>query len=74
VSEQGDDVTAKLPSDFAADSIELVADQGKVGVGPFTDITAFDGTKGRGTAGAGLKVLKLTSKSFAGASGQVDLQ
>jgi hypothetical protein len=74
VSNQGDDVTAKLPSDFSADSIQLVADQGKVGVGPFTDITSFDGTKGRGTPGAGLKVLKLTSISFAGESGQVDLQ
>lgn len=74
VSNEGDDVTAKLPSDFAADRIELVADQGKVGVGPFTDITAFDGSTGRGTKGTGLASLKLTSKSFAGSTGQVDLQ
>lgn len=74
VSNEGDDVTANLPANFAADRIELVADQGKVGVGPFTDITAFDGSIGRGTAGTGLASLKLTSKSFAGSTGQVDLQ
>ncbi|MFO0735921.1 MAG: hypothetical protein U0270_08575 [Labilithrix sp.] len=74
VSNEGDDVTANLPASFAADRIELVADADKVVLGSFTDITKFDGTTGRGTAGTGLASLKLVSKSFAGSSGQVNLQ
>lgn len=74
VSEEGNDVTANLPSTFATDRIELVADADKVSLGPFTDITARDGTAGRGAPGTGLASLKLTSKAFAGSSGQVSLQ
>lgn len=80
VSKKADDITITLPSAFAADHVQLVADADKISVGPFTDITSFvcgddiTGCGGRGTAGTGLASLKATSKNFAGSTGRIDLQ
>jgi hypothetical protein len=73
VSNQAGDIAASLPTAFAADSVDLEADPGAASVGPFSDITKFDGSTGRGTAGTGLHSLKLTSKQFAGSSGKITL-
>jgi hypothetical protein len=72
VAEKSDDIVAHLPDGFAADTIVLQADQGKV-FNDFSDAKLGEGAGGRGTAGSGLKYLKLTSKQFAGSSGTVRL-
>lgn len=76
VAEQSDDVNLLLPSSFAADEVYFVADADKI-VNNVSDmtLTAADGGKkgSRGTAGEGAKSVKLTSKQFAGSSGQVIL-
>ena len=66
----------KLPADFAADEIILQADEDKIELGPFTDIKNGAGAGGRGTAGAGLASLKITSKKFAdtGSTGKITLR
>lgn len=74
VGEQGDDIAVKLPADFAADEVILQADEDKIALGPFTDIKNGAGAGGRGTAGTGLASLKLTSKEFAGSTGQITLR
>lgn len=73
VALKGDDVTLTVPQDFAADSVNLVADPGKAS-NAFPDITALDGTVGRGAVGAGFKTIKLTSVNFAGSTGTVTLK
>lgn len=73
VSEK-DDITANLPSNFAADEVILAADPASIDLGPFTDIKNGNGAGGRGTAGTGLKLLHLTSKEFAGSTGKITLQ
>ena len=76
VAEQADDVNLLLPSSFAADEVYFVADADKI-VNNVSDLqltSAEGGQKGsRGTAGTGAKSVKLTSKPFAGSSGQVIL-
>lgn len=76
VAEQADDVNLLLPSSFAADEVYFVADADKI-VNNVSDLQLTDaegGKKGsRGTAGEGAKSVKLTSKPFAGSSGQVIL-
>ena len=72
VAEKADDIVAHLPSDFSADEIVLQADANKV-VNDFSDAKVGAGAGGRGTRGAGLASLKLTSKPFAGSSGKVTL-
>ena len=74
VSEKADDIAAKLPAEFAADEVILQADADKIALGPFTDIKEGAGAGGRGTAGTGLASLKLTSKEFAGSTGQITLR
>ena len=74
VGEQGDDISVKLPSDFAADEVILQADADKITLGPFTDIKEGAGAGGRGQAGSGLASLKLTSKEFAGSTGEITLR
>ncbi|MBX3233508.1 MAG: hypothetical protein KIT84_38060 [Labilithrix sp.] len=71
---KGGDVTLDVPQDFAADNVFLVADADKRNASAFPDITALDGTVGRGAAGTGFKSIKLTSNEFAGSSGVVTLQ
>jgi hypothetical protein len=73
VAEQ-DDITATLPSDFAADEVILSADAASIDTGPFSDIKNGSGAGGRGTAGTGLKLLHLTAKEFAGSTGKITLQ
>lgn len=76
VADKADDVNLLLPSSFAADEVYFVADADKI-VNNVSDLTLTDaegGKKGsRGTAGEGAKSVKLTSKPFAGSSGQVIL-
>lgn len=74
VSEKADDIAIKLPSNFAADEVILQADADKIQLGPFSDVKNGTGAGGRGTAGTGLKVLKATSKEFAGSTGTIFLQ
>lgn len=74
VSKQGDDVSLTLPTGASANSVQLVADLDKIGVGPFTTLTTYDGSQGIGTADAGLASIKITSESFAGETGHIDLQ
>ncbi|MBN9165799.1 MAG: hypothetical protein BGO98_46060 [Myxococcales bacterium 68-20] len=71
---ESDDISAKLPADFAADEVILQADADKIEVGPFTDIKNGAGAGGRGTAGTGLASLKLTAKEFAGSTGTITLR
>lgn len=71
-SEKSDDVTLRLPQDFAADNIVLNADEGKA-ISTFDDAKVGDGAGGRGQAGSGLAQITLTSKQFAGSSGTVTL-
>ena len=77
VAEQADDVNLLLPSDFAADEVYFVADPPENIVNNVPDLQLTDaegGKKGsRGQAGEGAKSVKLTSKPFAGSSGQVIL-
>lgn len=76
VAEQADDVNLLLPASFAADEVYFVADADKI-VNNVADLQLTDaegGKKGsRGTPGEGAKAVKLTSKPFAGSSGQVIL-
>jgi hypothetical protein len=76
VAEQADDVSVLLPSNFAADEVYFVADADQI-VNNVSDLVLTDaegGKKGsRGQAGEGAKSVKLTSKPFAGSSGQVTL-
>ncbi|MCW5835911.1 MAG: hypothetical protein KIS78_26160 [Labilithrix sp.] len=74
VSEKADDIAVKLPADFSADEIILQADADKIELGPFTDIKNGAGAGGRGTAGQGLALLKITSKEFAGSTGAITLR
>ena len=71
VGEQGDDIKVSLPSDFAADEIIVQADADKISFGPFSEIKNGQGAGGYGTAGTGLASLKLTSKEFAGSTGEI---
>lgn len=71
VGEQGDDIKVSLPSDFAADEVIVQADADKISLGPFSEIKNGQGAGGYGTAGTGLASLKLTSKEFAGSTGEV---
>jgi len=73
VSTKAGDITAKLPSTWAADEVILLADQDKI-QNAFSDAKVGAGAGGRGTAGTGLKLLKLTSQDFAGSTGKVTLQ
>lgn len=73
IAEQADDVTLSLPADFAANEIVLSADQDKV-TNDFTDAKLGNGAGGRGTAGTGAKSINLTSRSFAGSTGRVNLK
>jgi hypothetical protein len=76
VAEQADDVNLLLPSDFAADEVLFVADGDKI-VNNVSDLALTDAPEGkkgsRGQAGEGAKTVKLTSKEFAGSTGQVIL-
>jgi hypothetical protein len=72
VAEKADDIIGRLPSDFAADDIQLVADAESI-QNDFTDAKLGQGAGGRGTAGSGLASLKLSSKEFAGSTGKVTL-
>lgn len=72
VAEKADDIVGRLPAGFAADDIQLVADTDKI-TNSFTDAKVGAGAGGRGTAGTGLKSLKLASKEFAGSTGAVQL-
>ncbi|MBX3224303.1 MAG: hypothetical protein KF795_27560 [Labilithrix sp.] len=74
VSEKADDIAVKLPADFAADEVILQADADKIELGPFSDIKEGAGAGGRGQAGSGLALLKLTSKDFAGSTGAITLR
>ena len=53
---------------------EMYLGSDAIALGPFTDIKNGAGAGGRGEAGMGLKSLKLTSKEFAGSTGQITLQ
>lgn len=68
VSEQGNDIDATMPSGWSADSVILQADTDKI-KNSFT----LTSSGGYGTAGAGLQSLKLTSKEFAGSTGEITL-
>jgi len=70
VSEKADDITIRLPADFAADAITLQADADKIDTTAFGDIQSG---AGRGTAGVGAASLKATSKEFAGSTGRIVL-
>jgi hypothetical protein len=72
VCEQADDITATMPTDWAADQVVLNADQDKIA--NTTDAKVGAGAGGRGVAGTGLKALTLTSKSFAGSTGHITLR
>lgn len=73
VAEQADDIAALVPASFAADEVILQADADKITNG-FSDLTLDSTGKGsRGTAGEGAKSIKLTSKEFAGSTGNVSL-
>jgi hypothetical protein len=72
VSEQAGDITATMSSGWSADQVVINADPDKI-VSPST-VKLGAGAGGEGTAGAGLKSLSLTSKSFAGSSGKVTLE
>lgn len=74
VAQESDDIDVKLPPDFAADEVILQADADKITLGPFTDIKEGAGAGGRGQAGSGLASLKLTSKEFAGSTGEITLR
>lgn len=74
VADSGDDITAKLPADFAADEVILQADADKIALGSFSEAKTGEGAGGYGPAGTGLKLLKLTSKSFAGSTGKITLK
>lgn len=68
---ESDDITAKLPADFAADEVILQADSDRIQYGPFPDLK---GATSRGTPGTGLRSLKLTAKEFAGITGMITLR
>lgn len=71
---EGSDVIARLPADFAADSIAIGCDPDKRNLGPFaSELTVFDGTAGRGDKGVGLLLLRLDSEEFAGSTGEVSM-
>lgn len=73
VAEQADDIVARVPADFAADSVTLTADPGSIDNG-FSDLTLDESGHGtRGAAGTGAASISLTSKPFAGSSGRVTL-
>lgn len=73
VSERSD-IAVRLPSDFSADEIILQADADKIDLGPFDDAKTGASAGGRGEAGAGLALLKLTAKEFAGSTGSIKLR
>jgi len=70
LAEGGDDVTAKLPADWAAD--EVILEGGEI-ANAFEDVEAGPGAGGRGAPGTGLALLKLTSEEFAGLAGKLTL-
>ncbi len=74
VGEDGADIEVKLPSGFAADQVILQADADKIDLGSYTDIKNGEGAGGYGTPGTGLASLKLTSKEFAGSTGEIKLR
>ncbi len=73
VAEHGNDVTARMPSSWAADEIVLEADADKI-ASSFPDATLGPGGGGRGEPGTGLASLKLASKEFAGNTGMIRLE
>jgi hypothetical protein len=72
VANQSGDIDATMPASWAADEVILQADADKIS-NAFTDAQLGSGAGGRGTAGTGLASLKLTSKEFAGSTGQITL-
>lgn len=74
VAEGARDITAQLPADFAADEIILQAEPSKIDLGSFTDAKNGADAGGRGEAGAGLKLLKLTSKESGRRTGTIALR
>ena len=73
VSEKSGDIAVTLPQGWSADEVILQADEDKI-ENPFTDAKLGVGAGGRGTPGAGLASLKVTSKSFAGSTGTITLR
>jgi hypothetical protein len=73
VSNKSGDITVTLPSNWAADKVTLQADADKI-TNAFADLTTYDGTTGRGAQGTGLADLKVTSKEFAGSTGNIALR
>jgi hypothetical protein len=74
VAEKADNISVKLPSSWTADEVILQADADKIHLGPYTDVKSGAGAGGRGNAGIGLASLKLTSKEFAGSTGEITLR
>jgi hypothetical protein len=73
VSNKSGDINVSLPASWAADKVTLQADSDKI-ANAFSDLTKYDGTSGRGTAGTGLAALTVTSKEFAGSTGKITLK
>ena len=71
LAENGDDIAAKLPADWAAD--EVILEAGEID-NAFADVKAGPAAGGRGAPGTGLALLKLTSKEFAGSAGKLTLR
>ncbi len=66
VSEGPGDTEVGLPRDFSADEVIIQDDSNEIELGPFSDIKNGASAGGRGTAGTGLKSLKITSKGLGG--------
>lgn len=64
VSETGDDITLRLPQDFAADAVVLEGASDKLDTSAFPDVVSG---KGRGAAGAGAKSITIRSGAPGGA-------
>lgn len=76
IGEESSDVSLLLPSSFAADVVDLVADAKSItnNVGDLQLTDANGGKTGsRGTAGTGAKSIKVQSTEFAGSTGTVSL-
>ena len=70
VSETGDDITLRLPSEFQADAIVLDGAADKIDTSAFADLQAG---KGRGQVGLGAKLITVRSTASGGASGRIVL-
>jgi hypothetical protein len=70
VSDTGDDITLRLPRDFAADLVLLVTSADKIDTSAFPDLQPG---RGRGVNGAGARILQVRSTVAGGASGRIVL-